>query len=328
MSFFFRVRILAFGLAILLVGMASANAQSHYKLIKTIDLPGKGGHGDWVTFDPKTDTVWLAQSPDSNVIVIDARKLEIKAVIPDIVDGNGIATDGKFAFVTDATNNKLNVIDETTFKRIASVDTSGKKPDGVAIDTRRGNVYVGNDDSNTTTVFQGKPHFKQIGSIQLQPNPAKDGPDVNLYVPELDRVYQPVDNVVDVINPNTAKVEAVWDFGLKKAAKPMVYDSKAKHLIIGSRDKKILIVDPKGKLLDSIPFEGGKIDEIAIDVKQRRLFLGDKDGSLEVIDLDSNQVVDHLPAEKDTHTLAVDSKTHRIFVYLNKSNKVSVFEPI
>jgi DNA-binding beta-propeller fold protein YncE len=137
-----------------------------------------------------------------------------------------------------------------------------------------------------------------------------------------------VDNVVDVIDPNSSQVVAVWDFHLRKAAKPMVYDSQAGHLIVGSRDKKILIVDPDGKLVDSIPFEGGDIDQIAVDVAARRVFVGDKIGSAEVVDLDTKQVVDHLKTEKNAHTLAVDPATHRIFVYLDTSNKVDVYEPV
>jgi YVTN family beta-propeller protein len=305
-----------------------ANAQSGYKLVKTIDLPGKGGHGDWVTFDPQTNTAWIVQSPEHNVVVIDADKLVVKGVIGGIEDGNGIAVGDKYAFVADATANKLVVIDKTTLKQIASVDTGGKKSDGVAIDSKTGNVYVANDDSNTETVFEGEAPFKRVGDFPLRPSPAKDGPDVNLYVPGLDRIYQPVDNVVDVIDPNTAQVVAVWDFNLKKAAKPMVYDSQANHLIIGSRDKKILIVDPDGKLVSSIPFEGGDIDEIAVDVAARRVFVGDKIGSAEVVDLDTKQVIDHLKTEKNSHTLSVDPATHRIFVYLDTSNKVDVYAPV
>ena len=45
-----------------LTGIAAANAQSHYSLIKTIDLPGQGGHGDWVTYDEQTNTVWIGGS--------------------------------------------------------------------------------------------------------------------------------------------------------------------------------------------------------------------------------------------------------------------------
>jgi DNA-binding beta-propeller fold protein YncE len=323
-----RLAVLVFVGAIGLTTASWANAQSQYRLVKTIDLPGKGGHGDWVTFDSDTHTAWIVQSPDHNIVVIDADQLTVKGVIGGIEDGNGIAVSDKYAFVADATANKLIVVDKNSLKQVASVDTGGKKSDGVTIDTHTGYVYVANDDSNTETVFEGEAPFKRIGSIDLRPQPAKDGPDVNLYVPGLDRIYQPVDNVVDVIDPNSRKVVDVWDFKLKKAAKPMVYDSQDKHLIIGSRDKKILLVEPNGTLAASIPFDGGDIDEIAVDVASRRLFLGDKSGSAEVIDLDSKQVVDHLKTEKNSHTLAVDPKTHRVFVYLDSSNKVDVFEPV
>jgi YVTN family beta-propeller protein len=325
---FCRLAVLVIVGAVGLTGVSWADAQSRYKLVKTIDLPGKGGHGDWVTFDSPTHTAWIVQSPDHNVVVIDADKLVVKAVIGGIEDGNGIAVSDKYAFVADASANKLVVIDKNTLKQVASVDTGGEKSDGVTVDTRSGNVYVANDDSNTETVFEGDVPFRRIGNIELRPHPAKDGPDVNLYVPGLDRIYQPVDNVVDVIDPNSGKVVDVWDFNLKKAAKPMVYDSQDKHLIIGSRDKKILIVEPGGALIASIPFDGGDIDEIAVDVASRRVFVGDKSGNAEVIDLDTKQVVDHLKTEKNSHTLTVDPNTHRIFVYLDTSNKVGVFEPV
>ena len=92
MSFNIKLDILAVGCLSAAAFIAPVNAQAHYKLVKTLDLPGtQGGHGDWTTFDPASKTVWLSQSPDHNVVVIDAATLAIKSVIPDIKNGNGIA---------------------------------------------------------------------------------------------------------------------------------------------------------------------------------------------------------------------------------------------
>jgi YVTN family beta-propeller protein len=309
-------------------GSASASAQSHYKQIKTIDLPGKGGHGDWVAFDEATNTVWIGQAPAHNVIVIDAGTLTLKATIPGVQEANGIDLDDRYAYVTDAKSNTLVVIDKQTYSKTATVDSGGKSPDGVAVDRRTGNVLVANDDSDNEVVFESKPPFKRLGVFDLKPQPAKHGPDVGLYVQDFDRLYQPVDNMIDVIDPNTNQVEAVWDFGVKSDAKPMAYDSQTRRLIIGTRDQKMLIVDPSnGKLVATVPFTGGDIDQTAIDVAARRAFMGDKSGNLEVVDLDSYRVIDHISTEKNVHTLTVDPKTHRLFVYLNVSNKVAVFEP-
>jgi DNA-binding beta-propeller fold protein YncE len=327
MSVFFRFQAFALGAAVLALGTSPVYAESHYQLVKTIDLPGTvGGHGDWVAYDPQTETIWLAQAPDHNVVVIDANKLAVKATIPGIDVGNGIDFNDTYAFVTDATPNKLVAINKKSFDKVASVDTGGKTPDGVNVDTHTGKIFVANDDSNTEAVFDGKPPFARSEVFKLKPEDAKDGPDVALYVKQLDRLYQPVGSNIDVIDPNTNKILAVWDFGVKTAVKGSVFDSKTHHLIFGSADKKMLVVDAaSGKLVTTIPV-AGSVDQTTIDVAKRRAFVGDKTGNLEVIDLDTNQVVDQIAAEKNVHTVAVDTKTHRVFVYLNESNKVGVFE--
>ncbi|SEA91204.1 YncE family protein [Paraburkholderia sartisoli] len=328
MSSFFKFQALAVGVAAAALFSVTASAQtSQYQLVKTIDLPGAtGGHGDWVTYDPETETVWLSQSPDHNVVVIDAKALAVKDTITGVDSGNGIALDGRFAFITDATSGKLMVVDKRTRKKVASVDSGGKTPDGVNVDERTGRIFVANDDSNNEAVFENKSPFKMLNVFKLKPEDSKAGPDVALYVRSEDRLYQPVGGNIDVIDPNTNKIVAVWDFGVKGEAKGGVYDSKTHHVIFGTNDKKMLVVDPaSGKLVATIPV-AGSVDQTAIDTERRRAFIGDKTGNIEVIDLDTNQVVDHIATEKNVHTLAVDTKTHRIFVYLNASNKVGVFE--
>jgi len=311
-----------------LAGIASANAQSHYSFIKTIDLPGQGGHGDWVTYDEQTNTVWIGQAPAHNVIVIDAEKLAVKATISGVQEANGIDIGDTYAFVSDAKSNTLVVIDKRTFEKVATINSGGEGPDGVSVDGHTGKVLVANDDTDNEVLFDGKPPFAQVSTLILKPHPARHGPDVGLYVAQFDRLYQPVDNMIDVINPNTNQIEAVWDLGVKTDAKPMVYDDKTKHLLIGTRDQKMLTVDPAtGGLVNTMPFKGGDVDQTAIDVIARRAFMGDKSGNVEVVDLDSNTIIDHIASEKNAHTLTVDPKTHRVFIYFNVSNKVAVFQP-
>lgn len=311
----------------LVVGLSGAAAAEGYKLVKTIDLPGsKGGHGDWVTYDRGTDTVWLAQAPDHDVVVLDARTMTVKGVIPGIEEGNGIATTPRYAFLADGKGNAVVVVDKKTMKKVATLKPAGKTPDSVNYLGRHGEVYVSSD-SNEATVYSDRKPFKERVHFALKPNPAKDGPDVALYVSRTGYVYQPVDNAIDVIEPGKWKIETVWKPGIEKSAKPMVYDRKTGHLIAGTTDKKMLVLDARtGKKLGEIPVAGA-VDETAIDETARRAFVGDKAGVIEVIDLDTDKVVGKLPAEKNVHTLAVDTRTHAIFVYMNESNKVNVFEP-
>src|SRR6266404_556221 len=322
-----RIRTVALSAALAVICVLPAAAESGYKLIKTINLPGeKSGPGDWVAFDRRTDTVWLSQSPDHNIVVIDAKTMKVRGVVPGIANGNGIAITPQYAFVADADSNDVVVVDKNSLKIVATLRPQGKTPDGVVYDWRADWVYVTCDDSNDMTVFRGKPPFAQVAHIQLKPNPDKDGPDVPTYVGAKKRIYQPVHNVVDVIDPATNTIATIWKFDIKGDTKPMVYDSKTNHLFMGTTDKMMLVLDAdSGAVVASIPLKGS-VDETAIDESVRRAYAGDKAGNIEVIDLDTNSVVDTLPSEKNVHTLAVNTTTHDVYVYRGVSNKVDVFQ--
>jgi DNA-binding beta-propeller fold protein YncE len=309
------------------LSLATANADTQYKLLKTIDLPGtQGGHGDWTTFDAATHTVWLSQSPDHNVVVIDAASLDIKHVIPNIKDGNGIALTAHYAFLSDNGNDQTVVVDKRTFKTIATLKPEGKGPNGAVFDPATDTV-LNTTDSNDATFFSATPPFKALAHFRLSPDPAKDGPDVGLYVGSMRKIFQPVDNMVDVIDPVAHKVVATWDAGIHGSAKPLVYDSRTNHFLLGTTDKKVLVLDgATGNVVASVAVKD-KVDETAIDEGARRAFVGDKAGVVEVIDLDSNRLVAEIPSEKNTHTLTVDPGTHRLFIYRNEKNKVDVFAP-
>ena len=69
----------------------------------------------------------------------------------------------------------------------------------------------------------------------------------------------------------------------------------------------------------------GSTDEAAIDVTDRLAFFGDKAGEVDVVDLNTMQLVGALPAEPNMHTLAVDPSTHELYVYENNGNVVDVW---
>lgn len=304
---------------------AVAAAETGYKLIKTIDLPGtKGGHGDYVVFDPATSTVWISQSPDHEDVVVNAKTDTVKGVIPGIDSGNVIALTPKYAFLDDANSTKVTVVNKRTLKPVGTFTIQGKTPDGMIYDPATGRIYVAGDDSNDYTVVKAAPPFAQVAHFGLQPEKAKDGPDVGTLAQG--NIYQPDDNVVDIIDPKTNTVTGVWKPDVKGDTKPMVFDAKTKHLFMGTTDKKMLVLDAAtGQQVASIPL-AGSVDEVAIDPGLRRAYVGDKAGVIEVVDLDSNAIVDTIPSEKNVHTLAVDPRTHRVYVYRNQSNKMDVYE--
>ena len=313
--------------AAIVCGLGStAWGQSEYKLVKTIDLPGdKGGHGDWVTFDAQTRTVWLSQSPDHNVVVIDAAANTVKGVVSGIANGNGIALSPSLAFLSDNENDVTVVVDKITLAKVGELKPAGKGPNGTTYVSSTDAVYVSTD-SNDMTKFDAKPPFAQEAHFRLQPDPSKGGPDVALYVASKDRIYQPNGIAVAVIDPRADSVVSVWTPGVQGSTKPIVYDPKTNHFILGTTDGKMLVLDgDSGAVIATIPMKGA-VDQTVIDPGARRALVGDRAGVIEVVDLDSNKIVDALPSEKNVHTLAVDLSSHSVYVYRNESNKVDVFE--
>ena len=298
-------------------------AEASYKLVKTIDLPGKGGHGDWTIFNPSTGFVWLSQSPNHAVVVIDTKSNAIAHIIPDIANSNGIGFAGNYAFAADNDSDNVVVIDQKSYDKVATLTPAGKGPDTVNYLSKEGRIYVSG--SNDATEFSASKPFKVEANIRLKPEPVKDGPDIAAYAAAKDTVYQPVDNVIDVINVKTGQVTAVWDVGIKGSAKAAAYDAKTNHVIVGTGENKVLVIGADtGKVVATVAVPG-PVDATVLDETIRRAYVGDKSGVVDIIDLDTDKLVGSLPSEKNAHTLAVDTKTHALYVYRNESNKVDVF---
>jgi YVTN family beta-propeller protein len=294
--------------------------------LKSIPLPGVGGHGDVVAADPAAHRVYVAQSPDNNVVVIDTRTQTIGAVIGNVPSANGIAYSDDYVFVAEATTNQVAVISKDTWKVIAQVPAGGTTPDAIYYDSRDHTVFVANDDSNTMESFSATAPFKVLGSIQLTSNPMT-GPDLGTYVAATDTIYQSDDNNVLVINAATRKIEKVFSLSppTGAAAKDMYYDPRLDVLWVGTSAAEILAINPNtGSVLAKVATASG-MDQISGDQRQRLLFLGEsKAGVMGVVSLDSFSSLANIPTESGTHTLDYLPHTDLVYVYRNTSNVVDV----
>lgn len=292
----------------------------------TIQLPGTlGGHGDWVTYDPATQTVWLAQSPDNEVVVIDARTNTVKATIPGVNNGNGIAITPQYAFVADPVKNVVDVIDKHTYQIVGTVAATGTNLDGVVYAPNVGEVFVASDDANVLDAISIQNGFTQTASYAL--TPSASGPDVPIYAKGM--IYVPDGQVVDAVNPTTGSVVATSPLVSSGVVKPGVYDPVTNRFFFGSTDKEIVVVSGSGatgigNAVGTIAISGST-DEGAIDVKARLAFFGSSAGVVDVVNLDTTKLVATLPAETGMHTLTVDTRTHQLYVYENNRNVVDVW---
>jgi YVTN family beta-propeller protein len=290
-------------------------------------LPGKGGHGDVVVADPAAHAVYVAQSPDNNVVVIDTTTNTVKAVVPAIAQANGIAFNDSYVFVAEAASNAVAVIAKPRWQVVATVPSGGKTPDAVYDDPAENSVFVANDDSNNIEQFSASPPFTVAGTLPLQPSPAKSGPDLGTYAPTQHRIYQADDNDVLVIDPKTRTIQKVISLPLPDgvAAKDMYYDPTRNLLWVATSGPQLLALDPaNGTVVATVKTTSGA-DQISADPSRGLLFLGEgKAGVLGVVDIAARHAVTDIKTEPDFHTLDYLPGSDLVYAYLNASNQIAV----
>ena len=292
---------------------------------KSIRLPGTGGHGDVVVADPGAHQVYVAQSPDNNVVVIDTAANTIRTVIA-VPAANGIAYNPDYVFVAEAKANQVAIISKATWRVIATVPAGGKTPDAIYEDSQDHMVFVTNDGSNNTEYFSESAPFKVLGNIPLQPSKPKTGPDLGTYAPKTNTIYQSDDNNVVTIDAATRTIKKVISLPLAAGvgAKDMYYDPRRDVLWVGTSGKEILAINPAtGSVIAKVKTPAGA-DQLSSD-GAGMLFLGQaKAGVMGVVDMDTHQYLASIPTEADTHTLDYLPNSGLVYVYRNQSNVVDV----
>jgi DNA-binding beta-propeller fold protein YncE len=291
---------------------------------KSIQLPGKGGHGDVVAADPGAHMVYVSQSPDDNVVVIDTATNTIKAVIGNVSGGTGIAYDQDYVFVSAASADQVAIISKATWSVIATVPSGGKSPDAIYVDSRDHTIFVANVDSNNMEFFSESAPFKVLGNFPLQPANAKS--DLGAYADKTNTIYQANDNSVVVIDAATRTIKKVISLPLPAgaAAKDMYYDAGSDVLWVGTSEKEILAINPTtGSVVANVATPSG-MDQISSD-DTGLLFIGEsKAGVMGVVDTTTHKYLASIPTEADTHTLAYLPNSGLVYVYRNTSNVVDV----
>jgi len=315
-----------------------------YNLSTTISLDPAGssqGHGDWVAYDCETETVWLSHQPDANVVVLDALEDRIRAILPNVESGNGITFNRIFAFVADYETQSVLVYHKRNYYLVQNLSTPGG-PDGVYWNSVNKALWVALDDSKTIAEFRsaaGWDHedYQVTHRLPFQATPSANislnttvtpsaGPDVGVYVSDYNRIYQPIDKFINVIDTNSRKIIATWELPFNGTAKGISYDSETHHLVLGTSANKVFIVSAvNGSVIATIPVPGA-IDASFVDSENRRAFFGDKTGVIDVIDLATNTLLQSFATHASAHTLAVKvTSPYKIWSYYDQANEVGVF---
>jgi YVTN family beta-propeller protein len=315
----------AFCLAIILalsclLCAAQAPSSGGYSVIKKIPIAGSGSW-DYLTVDQAARRLYVSHGTQVEVLDIDS--LTLVGSIPKTPGVHGVALAREFdrGFVSNGQASTVTIFDLKTLKPIADVPT-GQKPDAIIYDPASTRVFTFNGGSNSATAIDAATG-KVAGSVDLAGGPEFAVADGNGFV---------YDNLEDEsqllkINSHELKVEQRWPTAPCASPSSMAMDRVNRRLFLGCRSKVMAVVNADtGQVITTLPI-GDHVDATAFDTETKPIFNSNGDGTITVIHQDSPDkysVVETVKTAPRAKTMALDPKTHRLFLSTAENGQFEV----
>ena len=304
------IRLVALGI-LGIVFAPSCRAQGPYHFLREITVGGEGGW-DYLSVDEVARRLYLSHA--TKVVVIDLDKNEVVGEIADTpgVHGIALAPEMQRAFSSNGREAKASIVDMKTLKTLSKVDT-GENPDAILYDPGQQEVYTFNGRGQSATVFEAKTG-KVVATIPLSGKPEFATVD-----PQAGRVYDNIEDKSEVIaiDVKTHAVTNTWAIAPGEEASGMAIDLAHHRLFLGCGNKLMVMMDSvTGKVIGTVPI-GDRVDANAFDPGTQFAFSSNGDGTVTIAHEDSPDklvVVQTLTTERGARTMALDPKTHRIYL--------------
>ena len=293
------------------LAVPSRGADNQYKLLKEIPVSGEGGW-DYLAVDQYARRLYVSHT--TKVVVIDIDKDTVAGEIADTPGVHGIAIAPKLGlgFTSNGRENKASVFDLKTLKTKSKVDT-GDNPDAILFEPGQQEVYTFNGRGNSATVFDAMTG-KVVATISLSGKP-----EYAVAYPAAGRVYNNIEDKseVAVIDTKTHKVVSTWPIAPGEEPSGMAFDAQHQRLFLGCGNKMMVMMDStSGKVVASVPIGEG-VDATKFDSATQLAFCSCGDGTVTIAHEDSPDkltVVQTLKTEPRARTMALDPKTHKIYL--------------
>lgn len=296
-----------------LLVLAAAFAQSGYHQIKKIAIPGDG-FWDYLTTDPDTGRVFVSHGTE--VAVVDAKKGEVIGKITGLklVHGIALAPEFNHGFISDGAANAVIVFDMKTLAKVGEVP-AGMNPDGITYDPSTKRAFAFNGRSSDATVVDAE-KGTLAGTVKLEGKPEFPVPDGKGHV------FVNIEDKSEVMDIDAKELSVVHKWPLAPCQEPsgIAMDTKTRRIFSGCDNKMMSVMDADtGKVVTTVPIGDG-VDATWFDPGTKYVLNScGQDAVLTVIHEDSPDkytVVENVKTEKGARTMALDPKTHMVYLAL------------
>lgn len=297
---------------------------AQYHFLTEIPVGGEGGW-DYLSIDQAGRRLYV--SHDTKVVVIDIDKNVVVGAITNTpgVHGLAVAPDLHRGITSDGRENKAGIVDLTTLQMIAKVDT-GQNPDGMLYEPEHQEAYLFNGRSQSATVVSVTA-AKVVATVPLGGQPEFGAAD-----PKAGRVYDNLEDKSEVVAIDTKTHQVVnrWPIAPGEGASGMAIDVEHHRLFLGCHNALMVMMDSSsGKVVATVPIGGG-VDANAFDPGTGLAFASCGDGTVTIAHEETPEkltVVQTLNTQRGARTMALDPKTHRIYLATAKFEAAAPDQP-
>lgn len=302
---------LAVGCGAGLIPHATFAAGPSYHIVKRIKPGGEGGW-DYLTMDSADRRLFVSRS--SHVQVIDVDRDTLIADIPNTpgVHGIALAPDLGRGFTSNGRDSSVTVFDLKTLSTLAVIHIPARNPDAIAYDPATHRIFTFNGGSGTATAIEGA-SGNVAGTVTLGGRPefaASDGHG-HMYVNLEDS------SAVVRFDSKSLTIDGRWPLAPGEGPSGLALDRDGHRLFSGCSNKLVVVLDSRtGHKVGQVPIGQG-VDAVAFDAELKRALSSNGEGTLTVIAEnapDSISVVDNVTTQRGARTLALDERTHRVYL--------------
>jgi len=316
--------LLQFGLLNLTTVCSRGASFAEYHFLKEIPIGGEGGW-DYLSVDETGRRLYV--SHDTKVVVIDIDKDVVVGAITNTpgVHGLAVAPDLQRGVTSNGRENKASIVDLKTLQTLSKLET-GQNPDGMLYEPEHQEAYLFNGRGDSATVLDVK-SAKVVATV-----PLGGRPEFGVADPKAERVYDNLEDKSQVVAIDTKTHQVVnrWPIAPGEEASGMAIDLDHHRLFLGCHNTMMLMMDSKsGKAVATVPIGGG-VDANAFDPGTGLAFASCGDGTVTIAHEDTPEkltVVQTLNTERGARTMALDPRTHRIYLATAKFEAAAPDQP-
>ena len=284
-------------------------APSGFHVLGEIKVGGEGGW-DYLTTDVAARRLYV--SHNTHVVVVDIDAQKVVGDIPDTtgVHGIAIASELNRGFTSNGRANNVTIFDLKTLKVMSQVAT-GTNPDSIRYEPVSGRVFTFNGGSKNSTAIDAK-SGAVVGTIALGGKPEFSVADGK------GKIYDNLEDTNEIVEIDAAKLTVTKRYSLSPCDGPsgLAIDTKDRRLFSVCSNRVMAISDPDAGKVIATPAIGAGADGVAFDPGTGDAYSSNGDGTLTVVQQTAGKwdVVENVATERGARTIAVDEKTHKLFL--------------